>query len=104
MAYHSYQGQGPGPRRHNIDVISSGVRLACAAIYLIFACLKIHGIRVKRNKMLGAYIGFHYALFFIYMILFVVGSVMVGIVYVAILAFWVLFFILDGHDCHNCIL
>ena len=29
------------------------------------------------------------------MILIVVGSVMVGIVYVAILAFWVLFFILD---------
>ena len=29
------------------------------------------------------------------MILLVVGSVMVGIVYVAILAFWVLFFILD---------
>ena len=29
------------------------------------------------------------------MILLVVGSVMVGIVYVPILAFWVLFFILD---------
>ena len=39
-----------------------------AAVYLIFVCLKIHGIRVEKNKLLGAYIGFRYALFILYMI------------------------------------
>ena len=34
-----------------------------AAVYLIFSCLKIHGIRVEKNKLLGAYIGFRYVLF-----------------------------------------
>ena len=38
-----------------------------AAVYLIFACLKIHGIRVEKNKLLGAYIGFRYVLFILYM-------------------------------------
>lgn len=40
----------------------------CSTIYLIFACLKIHGIRVKRSKLLGAYIGFRYVFFILYMI------------------------------------
>ena len=39
----------------------------CAAVYLIFACLKIHLIRVQKTKLLGTYLGFRYALFFIYM-------------------------------------
>ena len=34
-----------------------------AAFYLIFACLKIHGTRVEKNKLLGAYLGFRYLLF-----------------------------------------
>ena len=38
-----------------------------AAFYLIFACLKIHGTRVEKNKLLGAYIGFRYVLFILYM-------------------------------------
>lgn len=40
----------------------------CGLVYLIFACLKIHGIRVEKNKLLGAYIGFRYVLFILYMI------------------------------------
>ena len=38
-----------------------------ATIYLVFACLKIHGTRVKKNKFLEAYIGFRYVLFILYM-------------------------------------
>ena len=39
----------------------------CAAVYLIYACLKIYLIKVQKTKLLGIYLGFRYALFFIYM-------------------------------------
>ena len=46
-----------------------------SAIYFIFACLKIHGIRVENNKLLGTYLGFRYVLFIIYMVAHIVLSV-----------------------------
>merc|ERR1719192_1125793 len=39
-----------------------------AVIYFVFACLKIHGIRVENNKLIGIYLGFRYCLFALYMI------------------------------------
>ena len=42
------------------------------AIHLIFACLKIHGIRVENNKLLGTYLGLRYALFILDMVTFIV--------------------------------
>ena len=49
-----------------------------AAVYLIFACLKIHGIRVVKNKLLGAYIGFRYGLIAIFMILLIILNALRG--------------------------
>ena len=45
-----------------------------SAIFLIFACLKITitGIRVESNKELGIYLGFRYALFVLYIVLFTI--------------------------------
>merc|ERR1712226_1341955 len=42
-----------------------------AVIYFVFACLKIHGIRVENNKLIGIYLGFRYGLFALYMIGFI---------------------------------
>merc|ERR1711934_258301 len=49
-----------------------------SAIFLIFACLKIHGIRVENNKLLGKYLGIRCALFILYMISFSIWSVLGG--------------------------
>jgi len=49
-----------------------------SAIFLIFACLKIHGVRVDNNKLLGIFLGFRYAQFFLYMIVFSVLSVSIA--------------------------
>ena len=43
-----------------------------AAIYLVFACLKIHGVRVENNKLIETYIGFRYGLFALHMIAFII--------------------------------
>ena len=48
------------------------------AIYLIFACLKIYVISVENNRLLGTYLGFRYALFILYMIAFIVLSILTG--------------------------
>ena len=45
-----------------------------SAIFLIFACLKIHGVRVKNNKLLRIYLGFCYTLLVLYMIAFSIRS------------------------------
>ena len=39
------------------------VFLIGSALYLVFACLKIHGVRVENNKLVGTYLGFRYGLF-----------------------------------------
>ena len=46
-----------------------------SVIYFIFACLKIHGIRLEKNKLLGIYLGFRYALSILFMITFLVLSI-----------------------------
>ena len=50
-----------------------------SAIYLIFNCLKIHGIRVENNKLLGTYLGFRYTLFVLYMIALIILCVLNGL-------------------------
>lgn len=66
-----------------------------SAIYLIFACLKIHGIRVGNIKLLGTYLGFRYALFILYMIAFIVLSILTGRMAIAALITGIVYFILD---------
>jgi len=46
-----------------------------SAISLNFICLKIHGTRVKNNKLLGTYLGFRYSLFILHMIALIIASV-----------------------------
>ena len=49
-----------------------------AAFYLVFACLKIHGVRVKNNKLIGTYIGFRYGLIALFMILLIILNALRG--------------------------
>ena len=51
------------------------VYIVCAIIYLVFACLKIHGVRVENNKLVGIYIGFRYGLFVLNLIGFIILSI-----------------------------
>merc|ERR1712137_839997 len=62
------------------------VYIACAAIYLVFACLKIHGIRVENNKLIGIYLGFRYGLFALYMIGFIIYSIYTGVAFSILIA------------------
>ena len=41
-----------------------------SSIFIISACLKIYGVRVDNKKLLGIFLGFRYAQFFLYMIVF----------------------------------
>ena len=67
----------------------------CATTYLIFACLKIHGIRVKKNKLLEAYIGFRYVFFILCMTGLAILAYLTGnLAWIAIIVGFV-FFILD---------
>ena len=44
-------------------------KLIFVTVYLIMACLKIHGIRLLKNKLLGIYLGFRYVILIIHLIL-----------------------------------
>jgi len=46
-----------------------------SAVSLIFTCLKIHGTRVKNNKLLGTYLEFGYALLFLNIIAFIISII-----------------------------
>jgi len=46
-----------------------------SAICLIFTCLKIHGTRVKNNQLLGTYLEFGYAFFFLNIIAFIISII-----------------------------
>jgi len=46
-----------------------------SAVSLIFSCLKIHGTRVKNNKLLGTYLEFGYALLFLNIIAFIISII-----------------------------
>jgi len=59
------------------DLLAIGYIIG-SVIYLIFACLKIHGIRLEKNKLLGIYLGFRYALFILHTIAFLVQSILTG--------------------------
>ena len=66
-----------------------------SAIYLIFTCLKIHGIRVENNKLLGTWLGFRYIFFFLYMITIIVYCIKNDEVVVYIMIAAIIYFILD---------
>ena len=52
------------------EVIAIAVgKLIFVTVYLIMACLKIHGIRLLKNKLLGIYLGFRYVFLIIHLIL-----------------------------------
>ena len=71
------------------------VYIACAAIYLVFACLKIHGIRVENNKLIGKYLGFRYGLFALHLIGFIILSIYTGRNGIIVLIVGGVYFILD---------
>ena len=67
-----------------------------SVIYLIFACLKIHGIRVENNKLVGIYLGFRHALFVLQIITCIILKIVttaVTLEYFMIAA--IVYFILD---------
>jgi len=68
-----------------------------AAIYLIFACLKIHGVRVENNKLIGIYLGFRYVISALSALGFIILSVLTGFDWTAIITLitGVLYFFLD---------
>merc|ERR1712179_212823 len=71
------------------------VYIVCAVIYSVFACLKIHGIRVENNKLIGTYLGFRYGLFALHMIGFIILSLYTGIFELIALIVGGVYFILD---------
>ena len=54
------------------------VGVICWLVHLYFIFLKIHGVRVEKNKLLGAYIGFRYVLFILYMAGLIILSATTG--------------------------
>jgi len=76
------------PRSSDIGIgIGIGsVYIIGAVIYFVFACLKIHGIRVENNKLIGIYLGFRYGLFALYMIGFIIYSIYTGVAFSILIA------------------
>ena len=71
-----------------------------SAIFLIFACLKVTVIRDESNKLLGIYLGFRYALFVLYIVLFTITITSASVFYYLTTMFTVytvciVYFILD---------
>ena len=59
-----------------ISIILPTTVIIYSATCLIFTCVKIHGTRVKNNKLLGTYLGFRYSLFILHMIALIIASVL----------------------------
>ena len=80
-----------------LSIISLRIWLiVLSAVYINFACLKIHGVRVEKNILLHAYIGFRILLLIVYAITFFVLLFMAyGGVTFCTLIFGVLHFKLD---------
>ena len=80
-----------------LSIISFRIWLiVLSAVYIFFACLKIHGVRVEKNELLYAYIGFRILLLIIYAITFFVLLFMAyGVVTFCTLIFGVFHFKLD---------
>ena len=55
-----------------ISIILPTTVIIYSATCLIFTCVKIHGTRVKNNKLLGIYLVFCYALLIFYIIAFII--------------------------------
>ena len=82
------------------NTLQSGLGIGsiiCSATYLIFTCLKIHGTRVKNNKLLGTYLGFRYVLSILSMIAAIIVSFIIQNVLPAIifLIVGIVFFTVD---------
>ena len=78
-----------------IGKIDFGTISIGSAIYLIFACLKILGIRIKNSKLLGTYLVFRYALVILHIIVFIVLSILTGRMAIAALIVGIVYFIPD---------
>jgi len=85
------------PRSSDIGIgIGIGsVYIIGAVIYFVFACLKIHGIRVENNKLMGMYLGFRYGLFALHMIGFIILIKYTGFLAIIGLIVGGVYFILD---------
>merc|ERR1712137_971083 len=83
------------PRSSDIGIGMGSVYIIGAVIYFVFACLKIHGIRVENNKLIGIYLGFRYGLFALYMIGFIIMSIYTGRDAIIGLIIGGIYFILD---------
>merc|ERR1711860_172186 len=77
------------------DIGIGSVYFIGAVIYFVFACLKIHGIRVENNKLIGMYLGFRYGLFALHMIGFIILSIYTGFFGIIGLIVGGVYFILD---------
>ena len=66
-----------------------------SVIYLIMACVKIHGIRVENNELLGTYLGFRYKLFILSMILFIIFIDSADILVISVVIAVIILFIKD---------
>ena len=95
IAWIIYSAVNLGSGRGVILIGIQSVYIVCAAIYSVFACLKIHGIRVENNKLIGTYLGFRYGLFALHMIGFIILSVYTGIFELIALIVGGVYFILD---------
>ena len=71
------------------------VYMIVSAIYLVFACLKIHGVRVENNELIGIYLRFRYVLFALHMIGFIIVSIYTGRNAIIALIVGGVYFILD---------
>ena len=79
---------------NNVSIALGSVYMIFSVIYLVFACLKIHGVRVENNKLIGTYIGFRYGLIAIFMILLIILNALRGFDFI-IPIYEVVYFILD---------
>ena len=85
--------------RINTFKIFEILTISGSVIFVIFACLKIHGIRAENNKLLGTYLGFRYALFVLFFIFNIIKSSVEGVrnelVITSDLIVPIIYFILD---------
>ena len=79
---------------NNVSIALGSVYMVFSVIYLVFACLKIHGVRVENNKLIGTYIGFRYGLIALFMILLIILNALRGFDFI-IPIYEVVYFILD---------
>ena len=72
-------------------IIAEVIALIIWLVYLVFVCLKIHGIRTQKNEMLSKYIVFRHVIFIIITILLLISIRTSWILLIS----WIFFYILD---------